>query len=117
MTNNIFAAADSNSNTNNEEDNMCENLSFRTMCSVPFLDELTQILGSEEEECNHDVFGGWRSFCAEKDYSIEEECDYVGGKCMIDFPCAENEVAMLLECWSQVNLNHLLHEAEAEFWD
>lgn len=92
---------------------MCENLSFKTMCEVPFLEELVR-----GEECNHDSMffdGGFfsKSYCQEAEYFGESDC--VVGKCMVDFPCAENEVAMLLECWAQVDLNHLLHEAD-DFW-
>jgi hypothetical protein len=55
----------------------------------------------------------YSAYCQEKE--IETESEYVWGKCMLDFPCAENETAQEVEYRAQVNLNHLLHEAD-DYW-
>jgi hypothetical protein len=115
MTNNIFAA-DSVSNSN-QEDAMSENLLFSVMCEVPVWDDLALIFDSGDI-CSFDgmyVNGVYcySAYCQEKE--IETESDFVWGKCLLDFPCAENETAQEVEYRAQVNLNHLLHEAD-DFW-
>lgn len=96
---------------------MCENLSFKTMCEVPFggLVACMMVFG---EECVHDsmyVDGIFLSESVCQEAEVFGECAYYVVACMLDFPCAENEVAKDIEYRAQVNLNHLLHEAD-DFW-
>ncbi len=96
---------------------MCENLLFSVMCEVPVWDDLALIFDSGDI-CSFEgmyVNGEYHysAWCQEDE--IRQECDYVWGKCMLDFPCAENETAQEAEYRAQVTLNHLLHEAD-DFW-
>jgi hypothetical protein len=117
MTNNIFAtAADSVSNTQ-EEDTMCKNLLFSVICVAPGLDELDPILESggicSFEGMYVNGMYCYSAYCQENEIHQESECFF--GKCMLDFPCAEDYFAQEAEYRAQVNLNHLLHEAD-DYW-
>lgn len=94
----------------------CSNLAFVVMCAVPFLEELALLRG---EECDHDGFFREGIFLSDAWCQFVEpfvDCDYVWGKCMVDFPCVDGEIGALIEYRAQVSLNHLLHESD-DFWD